>query len=318
MLGMRRALESRAVYLALVLLGTACAAPAPVASPDNTQCVSPQEATVASPVVVPRGPKQIRIEGGSFLMGTDTGPYPEAKPAHRVTVATFYMDETEVSVDQYAGCVKAGVCQPQKSALSDRRANNRGARATLEMDNESCNFERPGRERHPMNCVDWYQASRFCAWLGRRLPTEQEWEFAARGPEGRTYPWGEEEPTAERANISGEEEGLVFRRREVGWSYRKGWHDGYQTTAPVDSFPAGRTPQGVYGLGGNVSEWTASHDCKYSGLPCTQQLYVCRGDSFVSYNEFPAWERGAGVPMLRGSYNGFRCAREAPSAYPLK
>jgi formylglycine-generating enzyme required for sulfatase activity len=99
----------------------------------------------------------------------------------------------------------------------------------------------PGFEDHPANEVTWSGARDFCAWRGARLPTEAEWEAAARGREGRTYPWGEEPPTPERA---------VYGRAS-------------NETDPVGAHPAGATPDGVHDLAGNVAEWTSSLDRPY-------------------------------------------------------
>lgn len=134
-----------------------------------------------------------------------------------IELPTFLIDRTEVTVGQYSACVEAGAC----SAPNTRN---------------DCNFGASGRRDHPVNCVDWEQARAYCAWAGKRLPTEAEWEKAARGVDGRRYPWGDEGPTPTRANLSGA-------------------HDGFSATSPVGRFLAGASPFGALDMLGNVSEW---------------------------------------------------------------
>jgi formylglycine-generating enzyme required for sulfatase activity len=161
-----------------------------------------------------------------------------------------------------------------------------------------------------MNCVDWYQANRFCAWTFKRLPTEEEWEFAARGPEGRIYPWGNDAATADRANICGEEcEDEIKPRHIVNWIGKREWNDSFVTTSPVAAQPNGRTPDGLFGLEGNVSEWTAKPLCGYDDALCFVQAIAIRGGAWVSFDAADSWYRGGSVPVTRHAYVGFRCAR---------
>jgi len=287
------------------LVALACS---PVRSPLSTsEC-----GKLTMPSGKPLGPRLIRIEGGEFEMGSTNGSGDETL-VRRVTVATFYLDETEVTAGQYAECVQAGVCLAQTSVLQTRRFGYRGAAELLKIENESCNLSQPLRRDHPMNCVDWYQANRFCAWVNERLPTAAEWEYAARGPGGRKYPWGNAEPTPDRGNISGEEEGANLKARgAVGWTYQDGWHDGFLMTSPVTAFAASRTPDGVYGLGDNVAEWTASHPCaSASDESCTNQSYEIRGSTWASYTIEPSWSRMRSLPMRRSGLFGFRCASDS-------
>lgn len=173
------------------------------------------------------GIEWVKIPGGAFVMGAvDAGA--DALPRHDVAIKTFFMAKTPVTVAQYKACVDLGACA----------APGTGG---------DCNWGIPGREKHPVNCVDWGQARKFSEWAGGRLPTEAEWEFAARGG-GREqrYPWGDGTPTCERAVSSDCGEG----------------------TAPVCSAPAGVTKHGLCDMAGNVRQWVADgyHD-SYEGAP---------------------------------------------------
>jgi len=117
-----------------------------------------------------------------------------------------------------------------------------------------CNADVPGREAHPVDCVSFFDAAAYCAWASKRLPSEEEWELAARGTEGRRFPWGEASP--------------------VG---RDCWNRG--SSCPVGSFPQGHSPLGVDGLAGNVSEWTESAFCPVHLPSCWSDTVTVRGGS---------------------------------------
>jgi formylglycine-generating enzyme required for sulfatase activity len=160
-----------------------------------------------------------------------------------------------------------------------------------------CNGTRSDRQKHPMNCLPWDYAVKYCAWLDKRLPTEAEWEYAARGTVSRTFPWGEQVPTASRAVV----EDLVLNGR----------------TAPVCSKPAGNTPEGVCDLAGNVWEWVSDWYGTYSSVAQTdprgpeqgtERIY--RGGSFSEPGSVRASLRDKVDPGLLGNLMfGFRCAR---------
>ena len=180
-----------------------------------------------------------------------------------VQVAAFTIDRTEVTVAAYEACVSAGACSATDSG-------------------EFCNAGRPDRATHPVNCVDWHQASAYCAWAGKRLPTEQEWEYAARGDDARGFPWGNEEVGAR----------ACWNR----WSSRLG-------TCPVGSHPRGASPFGVLDMAGNVGEWTASeHEAG---------ARVDRGGSW--HDALPvalrSVTRHGSAPTDRDGDLGLRCAR---------
>lgn len=196
-----------------------------------------------------------------------------------ITVEGFWLDRREVSLGEYEQCVTQGRCAPLPYPEGARR------------------FERP---ELPAVFVSWYDARAYCAFRDARLPTEAEFERAARGPEGRRFPWGEQFHT----NLAN------HGRWGVSATDAR---DGYEELAPVESFLAGATPQGVLQLAGNVAEWTESLYAPYDS-PTTDPAAprVVRGGHYLAA---PAWLRGAArlhePPHRRAAFLGFRCARSA-------
>jgi formylglycine-generating enzyme required for sulfatase activity len=207
----------------------------------------------------------VQIPGGTYTLGDDQG-LPDERPAHPVTLQAFEIDRHEVTNAEFVVFLESVLADPQSQlrlvgdaapGQADERVL-RGPGAVLLMENTRAPdtrtlvamnddesrigvrngglFVQPGFERHPVNEVTWNGARRFCAWRGARLPTEAEWEAAARGREGRRYPWGSAPPDANRA---------VFGRRS-------------NETGAVGERPAGATPEGVHDLAGNVAEWTST------------------------------------------------------------
>ena len=236
----------------------------------------------------------IPIPGGTGRMGKSRAtprhdimaPWPD----HDVTIKTFRMSQSEVTVAQYRACVTAGKC-------------------TAPGEGNKCNWGAAGHSRHPVNCVDWQQARAFCRWAGGRLPSETEWEYAARGG-GRAlvFPWGN----------SGKD---ACKRRAVmpgaGCPSR-------QTTATVCSKRAGNTRHGLCDMAGNVHEWV--EDCfhrNYKGAPTdgsawtTDCMYpaakkggrmVFRGSAFTG-GSGNVYDRDATSPRQGYFGRGFRCAK---------
>jgi formylglycine-generating enzyme required for sulfatase activity len=204
------------------------------------------------------------LPGGTFKMG---------QRGDTVTVRAFSLDVTEVTADAYAACVRAGGCtadHPGEWTLDGKEFKADGR----------CNYGVRGKGNHPMNCVDWNQATAYCQWAGERLPTEEEWEWAARGQSrGTTYPWGNDEPGS-----------------------RGCW--GQPGTCEVGSYAAGDAPGGIHDLAGNVWEWTASNDvASASGR-------VDRGGGFNgNATSLLASYRSNLTPTSRSGLVGFRCAR---------
>lgn len=248
----------------------------------------------------------VRIPGGSFSMGSESGDADE-KPVHDATVAGFDMTRTEVTVAQYRACVEKGACTARTTAewvgISAENAK---------FWSSACNANVPGRDDHPMNCVDAADAEAFCAFAKGRLPTETEWEYAARGRAGRTYPWGETAPDGSQANACGPEcAAWGAARGKAGWATMYSRDDGWPTTAPVGTFKAGRTPEGLLDMSGNVWEWVASNYCSYPSKNCAELARVNRGGGW--FDNDASWFRGADrdrdTPSFRSPNLGFRCAR---------
>ncbi|MEI7894430.1 MAG: SUMF1/EgtB/PvdO family nonheme iron enzyme [Myxococcales bacterium] len=243
--------------------------PAPQPAP---QPAPPQRAPPPTVVPCPSAPDMLAIPAGTFRMGSNE--YDDEKPVHAVTVAAFCMDPTEVTVAAYKGCTSCSA--PNTSG--------------------SCNWGVDGRDNHPINCVDWNQATAFCTAVGKRLPTEEEWEYAARGAAGWKYPWGNTPPSNQ---LCWDGEG-----NDLGKGNRT-------STCPVGSYAAGRSPFGLEDMAGNVWEWTSSPYCSYPGKSCTSSGRVFRGGSWS--NADPAGVRASFrfyfAPTLRFSIVGFRCLR---------
>ncbi|MBN1610781.1 MAG: formylglycine-generating enzyme family protein [Polyangiaceae bacterium] len=251
-------------------------------------------------------PGMVRIPAGTFQMGTDSGLADE-RPAHPVTLPSFEMDVTEVTVAQYRACVAANACQPAATVKQEGFSS-----AVEKALSRFCNASRNGREQHPLNCVDWSQASTYCKWAGKRLPTEEEWEYAARGTDGRTYPWGNEAPGPERLNACGVQCQEMATSQGWKWPSMYAGDDGFADTAPVGSFPKGRSPFGVLDMAGNVWEWTHTEHCNSyaKDTKCTDHRSI-RGGSWSDGNRgyVRAAYRNGRLPAERSIYVGFRCVR---------
>src|SRR3989339_2107900 len=211
------------------------------------------------------------IPGGTFMMGTDCeNGYKDARPVHNVTIEPFYMSKTEVTVEQYAECVTHGQCTAPKTG-------------------PWCNWGHGNARRlHPVNCVTWKQARQYARFVGARLPSESEWEYAARsGGKYRNYPWGNKEPTCNEAVMCGNGD--------------KGC--GNDSTMRVCSKPAGNTAQGLCDMAGNVREWVQDKYGTYGDTPTDGRAYVgptdfpfptrvTRGGDFAYYD------------IIRNDYSG--------------
>jgi formylglycine-generating enzyme required for sulfatase activity len=227
----------------------------------------------------------VLIEAGDWAMGCSTASCPvDEQPVHVVSLPAFYMDRLEVSVADYGACVGDGVCTAP--AATGGFVNN---------------WQWSGREQHPVNFVTWEQAQRYCEWRGRRLPSEAEWERAARGTGALDYPWGDE-PSPDCAHTV----------MESG-----GWGCGEGHTWPVGSLVEGGSLEGLLNLAGNVSEWTAdwyasdwyASDGGPAG-PSEGVERVLRGGNWQWGADYArATWRGHEAPGTAEAWLGFRCAK---------
>jgi len=284
--------------------------PPPVALPSASAVV------VVPPPPPPRcAADMVYVAGGQFFMGSDDGT-PMEKPAHNVKVSPFCIDIYEVTTAKYMACSDGGKCKRagRTNAWEGISAKDRKAFDPL------CNATEPAaRAEQPINCVDWERADTYCTATGRRLPTEAEWEFAARGSDGRLYPWGDEPPSAKYLNACGPECVAWGRAHGVDVKAMYKTDDGFATTAPVGSFPAGKSRFGLMDVVGNVWEWVGDWYAPYGTEaavdpkgPATGTRRVMRGGAWNGSE--PSWVRPSFRYMndpASSSYGvGFRCAAD--------
>lgn len=238
----------------------------------------------------------VRVEAGSFFMGCVKSSDPSCRgPGGPAEVRAFALDRLEVSAADYAVCVEAGACS---SDGMDGRLPRSGLSAEM---GEHCTWGRPELSDHPANCVSWHQAHTYCKFREARLPTEKEWERAARGIDARRFPWGHEAPVRRRANLLDRSAYRKYRWREADLDYS----DLRPTTGAVGEIPAGAAPSGALDMLGNVWEWTSAEGQDISG-----DHQAIRGASFM---EPPTKARVTSKALKRvdhrGAYLGFRCAK---------
>ena len=219
----------------------------------------------------------VLVPEGLFVMGWDAGD-PDEQPPHQVFLSAYYIDQFEVTIGLYRHCVEDDACEEPAYA-------------------PNCNWDKDIDDTHPINCVNRQHALDYCAWAGLRLPTEAEWEKAARGTDGRIYPWGYE--------LEGDEANFRFIAG---------------ATEPVGSRPAGVSPYGAHDMAGNVWEWVSDWygDTYYAESPRDNpqgplhgEFGVLRGGSWWFEKEsLPAANREAYDPLLTDIDIGIRCARD--------
>jgi formylglycine-generating enzyme required for sulfatase activity len=191
------------------------------------------------------------------------------EPIHKVAINALCMDTTEVTVAAYRACMQSGKCEePRKS---------------------NCSWHKPNVDDHPQDCVTWAQAAQFCQAVGKRLPTEEEWEYGARGTDGRRYPWGNQDPHSE-IDSGGYRE---FCRIRPG-----------DTPCPVGQFKKFASPFGLLDMVGNLAEWTSSDYCEPNRV-CRK---IVRGDGGPTLGEMRGAHRGQEPATSWSSIVGFRCA----------
>jgi|CXWK01.1.fsa_nt_gi serine/threonine-protein kinase len=277
---------------------TATVPPSPTVTPSATMTSTPRPTLTPEPQagdihIVDRGGvavEQVFVPAGSFMMGSEDGS--DEQPVHEVTLDAFWIDRTEVTNAQYAACVDDGACDPPGNSSSDTRGSYYG---------------NPEYADYPVIHVSWDDAAAYAAWAGGRLPTEAEWEYAARGPESLEYPWGNTFD-GERLNFC--DANCPFDPRNSSWD------DGHADTAPAGSYPEGASWAGALDMAGNVWEWTNDwYDSDYYTRspgnnptgPETGQYRALRGGSWGSFGQNSrAAVRLIDIPVIRYNLIGFR------------
>ncbi len=225
----------------------------------------------------PNYEEMVRVPAGPFKMGYDFR-IPDERPMHTVTLPAYWIDRYEVTNARYQKFVDATAHPPPRHWQGNQPP--------------------PGKANHPVVYVSWHDADAYCRWAGRRLPTEEEWEKAARGADGRLFPWGDKFDSA-KANTP------------------QAKHGG---TMPVGSLPKGRSPYGLYDMAGNVYEWTDSWYVPYPGNTRPnpnfgKRLRVVRGGSWIDCTFYRCglsaftFNRAVFKPETMNEGFGFRCAR---------
>ncbi|MBM3181059.1 MAG: formylglycine-generating enzyme family protein [Chloroflexi bacterium] len=230
------------------------------------------------------GMMQVYVPEGEFLMGKGDAYKNADSPQHAVFLDAFWIDKVEVSNAMYIKCMQAGFC--------------------TELVSDNIYYQNWVYRDHPITYVTWVQANEYCQWAGRRLPTEAEWEKAARGTDGRMYPWGDEAPNPRLANFSGS---LIHEAVSV---YR---------------YPLGASPYGALNMSGNAREWVADwYDLKYylsspRRNPAGPEMGLEKSMRSGSYNEdgreIAVTHRYRHEPQSAGLSRGFRCAQDENSEY---
>lgn len=227
--------------------------------------------------------EMILVPAGEFIRGTN-GRLPDEGPEHTLNVKEFYIDKFEVTNLQYAESLKITKRKPPKHFVNGQVPE--------------------GKVDHPVVYVSWYDAKAYCEWAGKRLPTDVEWEKAARGTDGRTYPWGND------FNIE-------YVNSPVRWVDLKVIGD----TTPVGAFEKGKSVYGLYDMSGNVWEWTSSEYAPYPGNNRKSELYggnyrTLKGGSWWDCSFYqcgisaPVYNRSFFHPKTKNNSFGFRCAKD--------
>jgi formylglycine-generating enzyme len=259
---------------------------------------------VGQEIIGPDGGTMVWMPAGEFLMGSEEG-WDDERPVHRVTLDGFWLSKHEVTNAQYLRFVEAtGHRCPEVANFGEPVWRGRSFPAE--------------KSSHPVVCVSWEDARAYCEHYGLSLPTEAQWEYAARGDDGRLYPWGNQWPPPAGAGNFAD---MTAKGKFPQLNVIAGYDDGYAETSPAGSFAA--NPYGVYDLAGNVFEWCAdwysttyywaSPELNPPG-PADGELKVLRGGSWLIDNprRFRCASRSYYYrysPVYRDSSFGFRCAR---------
>jgi len=254
------------------------------------------------------------VPEGDFTMGSDSSSYANERPAHTVFLDSYWVDQTEVTNSMFEGFVTQTGYQTE----AEKKGTSRGYDTVTgkSVPNEVADWEHPqgpdsslaGFAEHPVVHVSWNDALAYCEWAGRRLLTEAEWEKAARGTDGRTFPWGSDF------------DGTLLNSADVNLGAGRGdssFDDGFQLSAPVGNYPLGASPYGVLDLVGNVWEWVNDwvDEAYYKtspsanpGGPASGEYRVVRGGSWHDPEDGNrAAYRGWATPGDTDITLGFRC-----------
>jgi eukaryotic-like serine/threonine-protein kinase len=259
----------------------------PSATPEPTESATSTASAPSSEITDDKGAEMVLIEAGNFTMGSTKGDLDE-RPIHSVYLNAYYIDKFEVTNALYQACANSGTCKPPVHADSFTRSSY---------------FGNPTYDDYPVVYVDWNMAKTYCEWRGAQLPTEAQWEKAARGTEEPTYPWGRG-VDCQKAN------------------YTNGHNACVGGTSKVGIYEGGKSPYGVYDMAGNVWEWVADwySATYYTGSlssnpsgPDSGRAHILRGGSW-SGDE--ADLRSSNRLNYAPSYNnfdiGFRCVSAVP------
>jgi formylglycine-generating enzyme required for sulfatase activity len=253
--------------------------PEPTAPPTGVRPTADPSLDIGSTQVSNRdGMTLFFVPAGEFIMGNKEGDSSEI-PEHSVYLDAFWIDQTEVTNAMYAKCVTADACQAPASTRSYTRESYYG---NAEFDN------------YPVVYIAWNDAKLYCKWAGGDLPTEAQWEKAARGTDGNIYPWGNAAPDKTRLNYS----------------------QGVGDTTQVESYPTGASPYGALDMAGNLWEWVADWNGSYPSVPSRNPtgptsgtIHMIRGGSWGSAVFSARTSARGGSPGDGNFYIGFRCAR---------
>ena len=293
------AVPPTATFTPIIVTPSVTATPIPPTKTPAPTLVFSGELTAGTTVTGEDGATLVFVPEGDFIMGAAANDlfaecqnlrsdcrhewFTNVEPQRTVTLGAFWIDQTEATNKMYKACVDAGKCTPPFQSNSYTRRNY---------------FGNPKYDEYPVIYIAWEQADAYCTWAGRRLPTEAEWEKAARGTDGRFFPWGNNEPNKKLLNY-----GL-----NVG------------DTTPVKKYPDGVSPYGAYDMGGNVWEWVSDWygTAYYKTAPSTNPMgpdagtdKVSRGSAWIFYDfDVLITDRYGNYPKTTNNVIGFRCARD--------
>jgi len=320
----------------MILLGCGMFA-APAATP-TLQATKPPLGIGSQKTSDKDGMLIVYVPEGNFQMGTTDEQYPkvlqmcvqtgatqgdcetslkEEKPAHTVWLDAYWIDRTDVSNAQFQGFVNASNYKSDAEKVGQSYVYDVPSKKWVETAGADWKHPRgpqssvSGLQNHPVVQISWNDAAAYCQWAGRSLPTEAQWEKAARGTDGRIFPWGNLNPAGNLLNFSDKNLDDSLSDKSID--------DGYQLTSPVGNYPDGASPYGALDMAGNVWQWTSGWDGPYNNAdqrnptgPVSGESRVRRGGSWVDdiYNVRSAY-RFPASPTNSTPNSGFRCADSA-------